>query len=98
MNARDIDQEYLYHHLAHSERYVKSIASGSTFDSINSSELETLSVLIPPRDEQEKIASCLRELQEKYLKEMKHKKALQELKRGLMQDLLTGKVRVNTDE
>ncbi|MDS0283490.1 restriction endonuclease subunit S [Haloarcula onubensis] len=97
VNARGIDQEYLHHHLAHRERYVKSIASGSTFDSINSSELETLSVLIPPRDEQEKIASCLRELQEKYLKEMNHKKGLQELKRGLMQDLLTGTVRVNTD-
>ncbi|QIB79063.1 restriction endonuclease subunit S [Haloferax volcanii] len=97
VSAQEVDQEYLYHHLAHRERYVKSIASGSTFDSINSSELETLSVLVPPREEQEKIASCLRKMQQKYLKEQECKQQYKELKRGLMQDLLTGKVRVNTD-
>ena len=95
ISAEKVDQEYLYHHLAHRERYVKSIASGSTFDSINSTELETLSVLVPPREEQEKIASCLKKLQEKYMAERRHKETLQELKHGLMQDLLTGKVRVD---
>ncbi|CCQ32702.1 Putative restriction modification system specificity subunit protein [Halorhabdus tiamatea SARL4B] len=97
VSAKDVDQEYIYHHLAHRERYVKSIASGSTFDSINSNELESLSVLVPPPDEQQKIASCLKSLQKKYLAERKYKQKLQELKRGLMQDLLTGTVRVDPD-
>lgn len=94
VSATMIDQEYLFHQLDHRERYVKSIASGSTFDSINSTELESLSVQIPPRDEQEKIAEVLKSLQIKFLKERKRKQHLQELKRGLMQDLLTGTVRV----
>jgi len=97
VSATDVDQEYLYHQLAHREKYVKSIASGSTFDSINSTELRSLSVQVPPRDEQKKIASCLRTLQHRYAEEIEYKETLQELKRGLMQDLLTGKVRVNTD-
>ncbi|GAB3024017.1 restriction endonuclease subunit S [Natronobiforma cellulositropha] len=97
VSATEVDREYLYHHLAHRERYVKSIASGSTFDSINSAELNSLSVLVPSRDEQTRIASCLRNLQEKYMAERAYKRSLQELKRGLMQDLLTGTVRVTTD-
>jgi len=98
VSATEVDQEYLYHQLAHREPYVKSIASGSTFDSINSTELRSLSIQVPPRDEQEKIASCLRNLQQKYTDEMEYKNKLQELKRGLMQDLLTGTVRVDPEQ
>lgn len=97
VSATEVDQEYLYHQLADRERYVKSIASGSTFDSINSTELESLLVLVPPKNEQEKIASCLQTLQQRYLHEREYKQKLQQLKRGLMQDLLTGKVRVTPD-
>jgi type I restriction enzyme S subunit len=37
------------------------------------------------------------EVDDKLEQEQQNKKHLKELKRGLMQDLLTGKVRVNTD-
>ena len=95
VSAKEVDQEYLFHQLDQREAYVKSIASGSTFDSINSSELRSLLVQVPPEEEQKKIANTLRSLQMKYMAEQEKKQKLQELKRALMQDLLTGDVRVS---
>jgi type I restriction enzyme S subunit len=97
VSATEVDQEYLFHQLDQREAYVKSIASGSTFDSINSSELRSLLVQVPLRNEQEKIAEALKSAQMKYIAEREKKQKLQELKRGLMQDLLTGQVRTPPD-
>lgn len=52
-------------------------------------------ICLPPLLEQKKIASILSSVDEKIQKEQEYKQKLQELKKGLMQDLLTGKVRVN---
>lgn len=93
----DVDPSYLYGMLKVRKEYLASIASGSTFESINSSELRTLDILVPQIQEQENIGDVLESVTNSYEKEQKYKQSLQELKRGLMQDLLTGKVRVNTD-
>jgi len=97
VSAGEVDHEYLFHQLDQREAYVKSIASGSTFDSINSSELRSLLIQVPPRNEQEKIAQTLKLAQMKYIEERRKKQNLLELKRGLMQDLLTGKIRTPPD-
>jgi type I restriction enzyme S subunit len=94
----DVDLSYLYGMLKVRKEYLASIASGSTFESINSSELRTLDILVPQTQEQEEtIGEVLESVTKSYEKEKKHKQHLEELKRGLMQDLLTGEVRVNTD-
>lgn len=90
--------EFLYHHLRRRERYVKSIAIGSTFDSVSSSELENLDIVVPPIEEQREIADTLRTAQHQRLDAHKYHDQLQKVKRGLMQDLLSGKKRTsNTD-
>ena len=49
---------------------------------------------LPKKEEQDKIASILSEVDEKIAKYENKKQMLEELKKGLMQQLLTGKIRV----
>lgn len=64
---------------------------------LSKSDLQTMPILLPPLEEQKAISESFRRVNEKLQDEQQTKKELQEFKRGLMQDLLTGKVRVNTD-
>jgi type I restriction enzyme S subunit len=52
---------------------------------------------VPPLEQQEKIASILSSIDEAIHKTEERKMRLEQLKRGLMQTLLTGKVRVKVD-
>ena len=57
---------------------------------------EVIKVAIPESlEEQHRIASILSQIDEAIEKEKKYKEKLERIKRGLMEDLLTGKVRVN---
>ncbi len=61
--------------------------------SINLSDLEIFKVPVPPVEEQKKIAKILSSV-DRNIKEYDNKKQrLEELKKGLMQQLLTGKIR-----
>ncbi|MBE8540161.1 restriction endonuclease subunit S [Geoglobus acetivorans] len=50
---------------------------------------------LPPLPEQQRIASILSQIDKAIEKEQAYKEKLERIKRGLMEDLLTGKVRVN---
>jgi len=63
--------------------------------SLNSSQLKAFPVLLPPVDEQAAICDLLDSMDKKITLSEKKKSAAEALKRALMQDLLTGKVRVN---
>lgn len=68
---------------------------GSTIPSLSSSTIHSIKVLLPPLAEQEKIAGILGtwdEAIEKLSRLIEQKKLL---KKGLMQKLLTGKIRLN---
>jgi len=54
-----------------------------------------IQIPLPPLPEQKRIASILSQIDEAIEKEKKYKEKLERIKRGLMEDLLTGKVRVN---
>lgn len=59
------------------------------------SEYSKLKISLPPLPEQHRIASILSQIDETIEKEEKYKEKLERIKRGLMEDLLTGKVRIN---
>jgi len=65
--------------------------------SLNQSDVGSLPLLLPGYNEQEMIARRVECIDQKIRIERQQKQYLKDLKRGLMQDLLTGKVRVNTD-
>ncbi len=67
---------------------------GSTVKGIKGSRLKKLKIMIPPLKEQKQIAKILSTTDEKLDNLKAKKKSFEELKKGLMQKLLTGEVRV----
>lgn len=64
--------------------------------SLNRNTLEQIKIAIPKsKSEQQRIASILSQVDEIIEKEENYKEKLGRIKQGLMEDLLTGKVRVN---
>ena len=53
-----------------------------------------MKVVIPPLNEQKRIGDILSSIDEEIEEESNHKEQLELLKKGLMQVLLTGKIRV----
>jgi len=72
-----------------------NLASGTTRSRISRSNLKNLLIPLPPLSEQKRIAEILSQIDQAIEKEEKYKEKLERLKKGLMEDLLTGKVRVN---
>lgn len=90
-----------FKYLLMSDSIQKSIdiySSGSTVKGIKSSNLKKISVAIPGYKEQEKIASIIFSFEEKVENEKRKLFQLNIIKKGLMQVLLTGRVRVKVDE
>ena len=75
-------------------RAISEDGSGTNISNLNQGILSDLNVVVPSLEEQEKISIVLNELlsSEKFKNNKLEK--YKELKKGLMQDLLTGKVRV----
>jgi len=67
---------------------------GSTRVKLNQEYLRQINVFYPPLPEQQKIAEILSTVDKKIEMEKKRKEKLKRIKKGLMQDLLTGKKRV----
>ena len=63
--------------------------------SLSRENIKSIQIPLPPLPEQKRIASVLSQIDEAIEKEQKYKEKLERIKRGLMEDLLTGKVRVN---
>ncbi len=69
--------------------------SGSTREKLNQQLLKNILIPLLPLPEQQRIAEVLSQIDEVIEKEENYKRKLESLKRGLMESLLTGKVRVN---
>ncbi|OZM58360.1 hypothetical protein CIB95_01965 [Lottiidibacillus patelloidae] len=78
--------------------WVKVMSTRSGQPGINGNEYSSFMVPVPSLLEQDKIASMLSIFDEKIEKETRFYQKLNTLKKGLMQVLLTGKVRVKVDE
>lgn len=76
--------------------WILNNAVGSTMKCLNTSILSRLKISVPKSvPEQSRIASILSSADEAIEKEEAYKQKLLAIKRGLMEDLLSGKVRVN---
>ncbi|MDU2444621.1 MAG: restriction endonuclease subunit S [Clostridium perfringens] len=80
---------YLYYAIQQFQDFLLKSAQGSTFEAINSNDLKSLKIPIPSLGEQEKIAEILSVVDEQIENTEKLIQKNQELKKGLMQQLLT---------
>ena len=92
----DINSQFLFMILL-SERfsnYAISVSERSGFPKINRTELSFYRFALPQKKEQERIAKAIKSIEEKIELEETFKVKVQNIKQGLMQDLLTGDVRI----
>ena len=75
--------------------YVDAVKTSSGIPHISSKNIRDFKIPLPPIPEQQKIADILSSVDEKLEVLAEKKTHYQELKQGLMQQLLTGKIRVN---
>lgn len=85
---------FLYFYLQRQKPRFEAIALGSTIKTIGLPFFKSYEIAIPPRPEQELSASTLMEGEEGLAAHLANAAKLRELKGGLMDDLLTGRVRV----
>lgn len=90
------DVEFIYYCLHLYITKMIMLGSGTTFSEISKTELNKLKIVIPKfKEEQQCITSILFQIDETVEKEQNYKEKLERIKQGLMEDLLTGRVRVN---
>jgi len=77
--------------------FIKRILQGGVQQYLGLTTLRGFNIPVPPLEEQKKIASILTSVDDKIQKEKEYKAKLERLKKGLMQKLLTGEIRVNTE-
>jgi type I restriction enzyme S subunit len=91
-----IDVEFLFH--AFEPVFTKQrdvMIIGTSQNALTIEKMKCLQLPLPPLPEQHRIASVLSQIDEVIEKEEQYKVKLERIKQGLMQDLLTGEVRVN---
>ncbi len=79
----------------HIKKQLDILTGGSALKRVVLRDIKNFQIPLPPPPEQKRIASILSQVDETIEKEQGYKEKLEEIKRGLMEDLLTGKVRVN---
>jgi type I restriction enzyme S subunit len=96
-NQNRVNPKYLaYFCLSnHARKFFMSAAKHSTMTTIGQADIAPLIVLLPPLDEQKRIVSFIDSVESKINVIHQKLSRLNNLKKALMQDLLTGSVRVS---
>jgi type I restriction enzyme S subunit len=92
-----IDKGFLFYFLKSRFKELNSKVAGMYLKHVSKFVFESLGVPLPSLPEQKKIATILSTVDEQIEKERAKKGQLEQLKKGLMQVLLTGKVRVKVN-
>ena len=89
------DSQYLFQFL-HTEKFVANVmlrCTGTSYPAINSTDLSSIEISFPSLPEQQKIASFLSAVDEKIQQLSRKKQLLEQYKKGVMQQLFSGKLR-----
>ena len=89
------DLFYVYYLVTHNKKRFSVYSQGTTYDAINRDEIaKTKLPFTKNKSEQQKISSILSNVSSQIQKQQEYKSNLETLKKGLMQKLLTGQIRV----
>ena len=99
VDTTKLDNYFFLHSLQseHCKNQFADLSGGSTVAHLRVPDCEKILLPIPPILEQKKISRCLNEIEDKGVSTSAKLSTLKNLKKALMQDLLTGKVRVTPD-
>lgn len=98
--ASNIDYEFIFYALLALNDSIRTscVKTGTTVESIDFQSLQEVLIPVPPLSEQREIVKIIGIHYKKLENEKSYLKHLHSLKKGLMQSLLTGKVRVKVEE
>jgi len=88
------DPNFVYYYLLHKEKLFKMYAGKSPVPILNKTEFSKIIIKYPKIEEQREISKMLSSIDKKKEEEKIYLKKLKDIKEGLMQSLLSGKVRV----
>ena len=89
----NVDCSYLYHFGLTLGRKMNRLASGTTFSEVSSRDFERIAIRLPPLEEQRRIAQVLDTVDNAIRAEQIKLAKLRQLRAGLAEDLLSGRVR-----
>lgn len=89
-----VDKGYLYHYINYNRPFLSALASGSTVDDLNTDDFGLFDVAVPSKEEQVLIADILDSWHDYTFVLQRVIECYRKVKEGLMQDLLSGQVRV----
>ena len=92
-----INNFFLYYYLCSDliQKHISNIQTQTGVPMISQKQCKEFTIIIPKEKEQEEIANILLKLDNNIINQNNELNMLKKIKQGLMQDLLTGKVRVN---
>ena len=90
----DVSKEYIYHLFGMVGKIIESLGNGSTVKGIRIEQLKNLSIVLPKKNEQQAIAQVLSDMDSEIEQLEKKMAKYQQIKQGMMQELLTGRIRV----
>jgi type I restriction enzyme S subunit len=96
-NSNRANYWFYFYYFQKIKNFLENLGKGSTFKAITKEDLENLKVPYPSFFEQQKIAEILFTIDKKLEIERNEKAKLERIKRGLMDLLLTGKIRVKVN-
>jgi len=92
-----IDQKFLQYFLISRRKQLISISAGGAQPNISQEIIRLFKIPLPPLSEQRRIAEMLSAVDRKLELERRRKEKLERVKKGLMNELLTGRKRVKVD-
>ena len=89
-----IDKHFLYHLLKFNEKHIMSLRVGSGLPNIQIERLKGFTIKYPQIDEQQSIALILSDMDAEIQALERRREKVKQIKQGMMQQLLTGRVRL----
>lgn len=98
VDANKLLNEYLLYWITWNKEYIKELGTGSTFTEVAKGVFKTVAIPLPPLVEQRAISNNFNAIQDKIAAEEDRKSALQEFFRSMLKQLMTGQIRLLSDE
>jgi type I restriction enzyme S subunit len=92
--SKDVLPYFLAISLASQKNYMYSVSTTTTIPYMNKDNCDSIPIILPPLPEQEKIITNLSQLESYIINYQSYRQHVENMKKGLMQKLLTGRIRV----
>jgi len=96
-NLKTANHMFYFYYFQYIKKQLETLGKGSTFKAITKKDLEELLIPLPPIKEQEKVSGILTMIDKTIELYHEEREGLERLKRGLMSELLTGRIRVREE-